>query len=384
MKKTVAIVGSHPDTRTWFDFDRTDCDVWLFNEAMNQSWAKRADAVFQMHQPVIWRSSVNRNDPKHYDWLKSGNTPAIVMINQYDDVPMSEKYPLEEIKREFFRNTNIEQYFTSSPAYAIALAIYRGYEHIEIYGVEMETDTEYAYQRTGVALWTGIAIGRGCQVEFHSKKFFNEPLYGYDGAATIQKEHFEQRIAELQPLVQKNDNTFTEKLKAINNILDAFSADYRAGIIGLEEEILSAAQSSYDFGVQDGALQVNERYVKKIEKMLKETGTYVLGRQEYEGAYHGAAGEQPTLNQRYTALGLQLEITVPKLIEATNKDRRAQVVAEVKRIILEYCKAASGMGITAGVGLENTMLMQTHDGVIKAAGGQKSLAVMMDEMAVSA
>ena len=88
-KATVAIVGSHPRTRSAFDFTRTDCDVWIFNEALADpsGWCKRADAVFQMHNPAIWRSPLNRNDPKHYNWLKSGDTPEVIMQEYYEDVP---------------------------------------------------------------------------------------------------------------------------------------------------------------------------------------------------------------------------------------------------------------------------------------------------------
>ena len=78
--RTLAIIGSHTRTREAFDFNRTDADVWLFNEAYSNKenvWAKRADAVFQLHDPIIWKNPKNRNDPKHYDWLKSTLTTVI-------------------------------------------------------------------------------------------------------------------------------------------------------------------------------------------------------------------------------------------------------------------------------------------------------------------
>ena len=64
MKNTVAIIGSHPATRGDFDWERTDADVWGFNEALSADWFERADGIFQMHKPVIWRSKTNRNDPE--------------------------------------------------------------------------------------------------------------------------------------------------------------------------------------------------------------------------------------------------------------------------------------------------------------------------------
>ena len=176
-RPTVAIVGSHPRTRANFDFSRTDCDIWTFNESLgnpNDAWCLRADAVFQMHKPVIWRSKANRSHAGHYEWLQGHNTPTIFMQDAYADVPKSECYPLEDV----LALTPSFRYLTSSVAYAIALAVLKGYKRIEIYGAEMETGTEYGHQRQGMAFWIGLAIGKGIEVEHISPTFWYAPLYG--------------------------------------------------------------------------------------------------------------------------------------------------------------------------------------------------------------
>ena len=80
MNKTVAIVGTHPDTRDNAPFDDPNIDIWVFNEVAGKNvkqddgsfrpWAWRVDAVFQMHLPLIYRSLLNRSDPKHWEWLQ--------------------------------------------------------------------------------------------------------------------------------------------------------------------------------------------------------------------------------------------------------------------------------------------------------------------------
>jgi len=50
MKKTLAIVGSYTPTRLPFDTNRQDCDIWVFNEAINAAWCKRADIVDEKRQ----------------------------------------------------------------------------------------------------------------------------------------------------------------------------------------------------------------------------------------------------------------------------------------------------------------------------------------------
>ena len=125
MKSTLAIIGSHSGTRGQYDWTRSDCDAWVFNEALSSSQVlrrsaeelrKRGDpikaqiqeeqafvpddgvsAVFQLHLPAIWKNPKNRNDPHHYEWLKSGNTPDIYMLEAFEEVPRAIKYPLDEV-----------------------------------------------------------------------------------------------------------------------------------------------------------------------------------------------------------------------------------------------------------------------------------------------
>ena len=376
MKPTVAIVGSHPRTREEFDFDRTDCDIWLFNEAMSQPWAKRADGVFQLHKPVIWRSKTNRNDPFHGDWLKSGNTPTIFMQEQYEEVPRAEKYPLDEV----LTLSQGIRFLTSSIALAIALAIHKGYKRIEIYGVEMETTTEYGEQRQGVAFWAGIAIGRGIELDFHNTNFFAAPIYGYEGNHTIPLERFENRRAELKAQTVEKEQLFDIEMDILNGIFAKFAEDYKNGYADMHECILKMQQMAHDFGILDGQLQVIERYIANIETMIKESGDYIIVGQVYEGAMRGAAQEHDQKKLGYVNKGVQLENAVKLLEGATNKDRRKQVIMQVKTVIAQFFKAAGELGILQGVVIENQALMDANVRLIQALGGEKAYSIVKDEL----
>jgi len=382
---TLAIVGSHPDTRAKFDFTREDCDIWIFNEALDygkgSGFAPKADAVFQIHQPVIWRSSVNRNDPNHYKWLKSGNTPQIIMLDKYEDVPKSEKYPLDGILNDLFNQTNI-RYFTSSVAYVIALGVHLAYEAIEIYGIEMETNTEYMHQRPGVALMIGIAIGRGMKVDFVSDRFFNAPLYGYEGSDTVALEYYKGRAATYKPMAQKYDKEFAEKLGRVTDIFDRYIADYKNGLSDIDEAILDMSQAAHDFGMHDGCQQVNERFIAKCEQMIKETGDYIIVRQEYEGSVGSSVKAKTDAIQRYNQAGIMLEQAVDKLKAFSgNKSARKKEVDKVRRTLAEYVKLATEIGIATGVGSENNHLMKTLDDLMVAAGSASAIEVMATERA---
>lgn len=90
-----------------------------------------------------------------------------------------EAYPLEQI--QVFFDTD---YFSNTVDYAIALAIYEGYEEINLYGVNMEMDSEYAYEKPGVDFWCGVAKGKGVKMNVHGQrstimKTADGFLYGY-------------------------------------------------------------------------------------------------------------------------------------------------------------------------------------------------------------
>ena len=74
------------------------------------------------------------------------NIPVITIKN----------YPYKEIV-DFFKI----DYFSNTIDYMIALAVYKGYTNIDLYGVNMVLEGEYAYEKPGVDYWCGRAMGMG-------------------------------------------------------------------------------------------------------------------------------------------------------------------------------------------------------------------------------
>jgi hypothetical protein len=366
MKKTVAIIGTHPDTSKQFDFDRTDCDIWVFNEALKEDYFKRADGVFQIHKPTIWRSSTNRNDPNHYQYLKSQTESIIYMQDKYNDVPLSERYPLQEI---LDRYPTAKRYFTSSVAYALALAIYKGYTKIEVYGVEMETNTEYAEQRPGVAYWVGFANGLGIEVDFHSKSFFRAPLYGYDGDTYILVEHYEWRINELAKHVQGAYEAMADVQMKIAELLGEFVKSYKTNLEPLDEYVMALGQNALNQGMYRGASDLNLMYMAKCYKMQNEgDGTYLVVRQEYEGYMQQAgkklAGAKDALNQ----IGIALKGKRDNLNTNENKKTRMRLVEDFQKGLYQYVRASTEFGRLTGQVKESQLLLKQYDERLKAAG----------------
>ena len=374
MRDTVIILGS-AETKTSFDFERADCDIWVFNEAMHAAWCKRADAVFQMHLPIIWRSSQNRNDPKHYEWLKAGDTPTIYMTDKYDDVPKSEAYPIDEVKATFPR-----MYFTSSVAYAIALATLREYKHIEIYGVEMATSTEYWHQREGVAYWIGYAEGRGIDVKFNSRSMLQSPLYGYEGQVNIPIGFYEDRITALSVPLKQHRAEYEKAKLEIHALLDEFVKNFKADVSTFNDKMQVLGQSAHNFSVVDGMCQVNTMLLAKAKKMQDEVGNYMIARQEFDDMARNTGMQSQKMYLAIKVESTKLEEIRNQFKNATNKDVRRQLVIEFKKQLGKYIQKINMNGVLQGSGLESTGLMHKLDELIRMAGGSKAEEIMVNEL----
>ena len=375
MKKTAVILGMHQATFGEFDQTRTDCDVFVFNEMVSRGTVAHADYVYQLHKPVVWRSSQNRNDGNHYDWLKNNTEAVIFMQDEYPDVPMSRKFPLEAIIAAF---PGAERYFTTTVGYALAYAIYAGYKRIEIYGVEMETNTEYAHQRPCVAYWCGVGLGKGLEIDFHSENFFKSPLYGYDGDITIPLETFEQRAKLLAEGAKKVLAEYKQARVVMKDTIEAFRKDFKVGCDSFERYVNACAQLGHQFNLYDGALQVVQRHIKACKVMEAETGSYFLSRQVYETERNSSQNSWQAHQHNIKLASDALADKEKELRTATSSGYRNRRVAEYLALVDEYIKVIGKAGIYSGVGMESQNLMNIQDQNERMAGGAEAVKVLAE------
>jgi hypothetical protein len=210
--RSLAIVGSHPDTRENAPFDDPDYEIWLFNEAPQKPEIyKRWDACLQIHLPEVYSSTENWVNKDHWEWLQQDHGPDKRIFMQEVDprVPNSVRYPMEGV-----RSLVPYKYLRSSPAMALALAIYLGYKDISLYGSELSSNTEYHYQAINYAFWIGFAHGYGVNLDMQCwhQEFFKQPIYGYEGELQIDREHFKKCFQEHESVYRTKCNA-VEKLK---------------------------------------------------------------------------------------------------------------------------------------------------------------------------
>lgn len=164
----VAVLGLAPHSRHLCPWG-TEWEVW------GLAWDSeryRFDRAFEMHDMKTLTTSkepIYQNLPDYLDRISLCR--RIYMPEAYSDVPGAERYPYEAVAAV------CGDYWESSIAYMVSLAITEGAEEIGIYGVNMKADEEYAYQRPNLEYLIGLAKGRGIAVHIPD----NSPLMKFSG-----------------------------------------------------------------------------------------------------------------------------------------------------------------------------------------------------------
>jgi hypothetical protein len=365
----LAIVGGYTDTRKLFDWKRTDCDILMFNEApFSVPWAERCDICIQLHAPVIWRNPTNSNDPKHYERLKVAKIP-VLMQEVYPDVPMSVKYPLDEIKK-------ISDFLlSSSAAEGIAWGMYSGYSQIDIYGVEMATNTEYATQRPGVTYWVGLARGSGITVNFYNNTFITA-IYGFEGDVKISEEKFAVRMAELELELAERTQIYNTASKMSSDIVSEYIETGKGDDL-IPEAVKQLIDASYKLGLTDGARQIVAANLKRIQTSKEATDDFITNRQMYERDTVKQTRESERLVMEATKWGMNSSKRLQFARGAAgNKGKRKYRMEEFIKSVVQYKNLSNKAGGFKGAALENQSMMILLGELVNAAGGMKSLEVM--------
>ena len=171
-EKRIAIIGTAQSWRQT-PWDDKDLELWSLNDAYRMDGFKRAEVWFDFHplnkffytasgKPIYAHQvppGMYCRPEGHHDWL--GKFQGTTYLHpgykeQYPpaaDWPNAKPFPKAEIEAEFGR------YFTSSPAWMLALAAMQGIRDITITGIHLATEGEYIDQRPGFEFLLGRILG---------------------------------------------------------------------------------------------------------------------------------------------------------------------------------------------------------------------------------
>lgn len=343
--KKLAIVGSGSLTREQAPFYDESFDIWVFNEAPMFDWCKRYTASFQMHKPEVYRAN-NVKSAGYWEWLQKETKP-VFMNGEDPQVPGCEVYPLQEALK-----LSGLKFFGMSTCYAVALALLKGYEHIELWGIELSS-TEYVYGIDSWMFWVGFAKGKLGQDHFvlHSgENLFSAPLYGMEGGTKFEDDFFSNRITFL-------DNGWKSAEKSLQNIkslLDKYltNNEYEKFL----NLFVSFEKAALDAGEYAGSLSEAEKW-----NGIKD---WVIGRNELEMA--SAIGLRDSEEKRTLMIhnGGMVEYVWTIWEQTGNKNAADQLRSLVKK----HGLLAYETGALHGVKIEDQSYMQKYDDMMLASG----------------
>ena len=202
--KTVCLVGLAPATRDDFINEPEGTEIWSLNMGhayFSPAHMSKMTRWFQIHP---YEEMAPRQNPVigHLEWLRSAPIP-VYMEEVHPDIPTSVRYPYEEVCRNIGGN-----YMTSAPAFMLALALHEGFDLIKIYGIDLDCDLEWAYERSCFEHLLGIAMGRGAKVWIpNGCPLLKGNLYGktvHIRSSTVAEMHRQAKMEESKLVAELN------------------------------------------------------------------------------------------------------------------------------------------------------------------------------------
>jgi hypothetical protein len=214
--KKVALVGYAP---SWKDaqYDDADIEIWIMNDMYD--FAPRWDRLFDIHMidEIKTRKSRGEGNKLHYEMLKTLDKP-IYMQQHFEEIPASVKFPLDSIVDKYWIPAMGDKIFlTCSVAHMLALAIYEGFEEIQLFGIHEAVDDEYSCEMPSVLYWLGVAHAKGITIKISPespllKGYF---IYGYedpkDAAFQKQMQYEINRMKKIQDEAVKKQQFYHEE-----------------------------------------------------------------------------------------------------------------------------------------------------------------------------
>jgi hypothetical protein len=222
----VAIVGFATSSRDLAPFDDPSYEIWTLNQLYRH--VPRSTRHFDIH--CNWQED-NVEGTDHAGWIKDAPIPTY-MMDAHPEFPNVVRYPIERV----IKNAGID-YFTSTVAFEVGLAMAEGFKEIALFGIDLIVGTEYSVQKANLEFWLGMAHARGINVRIpcESALLKQQYRYGYE------------REPDWGPL----------KLVEVGKRIEYLSTE-RAKKMALVNAL-------------DGALAEDERwYVKKMDDMTPE------------------------------------------------------------------------------------------------------------------
>jgi len=264
--KSVALIG-FSDMTFGFCKDSKADELWTVNHAAIVKDMPKFHRLFEIHKKDWYLRKEAPRSAIYEKWLEEQHDFPIYMQRKRKEVPNSVRYPLEEIVAELLpglvwvdaegKEIVRSKYFTSSASYMMALAIYEKFDVIEIYGIDMENNTEYGYQKPCMEFWEGYALGRGIKIiQRELCPLCYAPLYGYEEVPYVDA----AKLREVLIFYQDNRDEIKKRMDDL-----AVKIGLEPGNEELQDQYMKESAMYYAY---HGAVEAGN-------KLIMESDTYI-------------------------------------------------------------------------------------------------------------
>lgn len=194
----VALIGTAPSSRMLAPFADPTWKIWACSPG-NMNQLPRVDVWFEIHMNLLWPEHRSYGEP-YIEWLKK--QPFPIYMQDQSLVPNATPFPKDEMVQKFGKD-----FFTSSFAWMMAMAIDQGAKEIALFGIDMASREEYILQRPGFYFFKYIAEQKGIKVWAPNESDIMQPpgLYGFSEVTPFgrkiaaRKTELQARLNSLRP-----------------------------------------------------------------------------------------------------------------------------------------------------------------------------------------
>jgi len=239
----IALIGTAPSSRMLAPYNDPSWQIWGCSPG-NMNQLPRVDLWFELHSNLLWPEHESYGKP-YIEWLKAQKFP--IYMQDQSQVPQAMIFPKDELVAEFG-----DDFFTSSFAWMMALAMKMGAAEIALYGIDMASRDEYIRQRPGFYFFRHMAQRRGVKVSapHESDIMQSPPLYAYVDSTPFGRKILARRqevAGRIGGMVQQRDqlNNSITYLQGAQEDLDYFESIWSGvandmGKIAYENNVLKA------------------------------------------------------------------------------------------------------------------------------------------------
>lgn len=221
----VALIGTAPSSRMLAPFNDPSWQIWACSPG-NQGQLPRVDVWFELHGNLHWPENAAYGLP-YIEWLKTLTIPVFMQNTNY--VPNATPFPMREMVDRFGSD-----FFTSSFAWMMALAISKGAKEIALYGIDMASRDEYRLQRPGFYYFKYRAELLGIKISAPNESdiMTSPALYGYSEVTPMgrkilaRKKELQDRVNGAKQQIAQLQHTSTYLEGALEDV------DYFESIFG--------------------------------------------------------------------------------------------------------------------------------------------------------